>query len=86
MSSWSSTPCATLSARSAVAEWETKIVEKLPKDLEGSLPTIEQIEAEFAANVTPKRNARRQLHSCGRVASRFPLLGHGPDVIVAEQH
>ena len=32
-----------------VAEWETKIVERLPKELEGSLPTIEQIEAEFGA-------------------------------------
>jgi hypothetical protein len=41
-----------------VAEWETKIVEKLPKDLEGSLPTIEQIEAELASNVTPKRKPR----------------------------
>lgn len=41
-----------------VAEWETKIVEKLPKDLEGSLPTIEQIEAELSANVTPKRKPR----------------------------
>jgi predicted nuclease of restriction endonuclease-like (RecB) superfamily len=41
-----------------VAEWETKLVEKLPKDLEGSLPTIEQIEAELAVNVTPKRRTR----------------------------
>jgi predicted nuclease of restriction endonuclease-like (RecB) superfamily len=40
-----------------VADWETKIVEKLPKDLEGSLPTIEQIEAELAV-VTPKRKPR----------------------------
>ncbi|MCC7080407.1 MAG: DUF1016 family protein, partial [Burkholderiales bacterium] len=28
-----------------VAEWETKLVEKLPKALEGSLPTVEEIEA-----------------------------------------
>lgn len=41
-----------------VAEWETKLVEKLPKDLEGSLPTIEQIEAELAVNVTAKRKPR----------------------------
>jgi len=34
-----------------VAAWETELVEKLPKELEGSLPTIEQIEAEFS----PKR-------------------------------
>lgn len=32
-----------------VAAWETELVEKLPKELEGSLPTIEQIEAEFGS-------------------------------------
>lgn len=32
-----------------VGAWETELVEKLPKELEGSLPTIEQIEAELAA-------------------------------------
>jgi predicted nuclease of restriction endonuclease-like (RecB) superfamily len=31
-----------------VAEWETRIVEHLPKRLEGSLPSIEEIEAELA--------------------------------------
>lgn len=31
-----------------VADWETKLVAKLPKEFEGSLPTVEQIEAEFA--------------------------------------
>ncbi len=30
-----------------VAEWETKLVEKLPDDLRGSLPTVEEIEAEL---------------------------------------
>ena len=34
-----------------VAEWETRIVEHLPKSLKGSLPTVEEIEAELA----PKR-------------------------------
>ena len=43
-----------------VAEWETKIVEKLPKDLEGSLPTIEQIEAELARPATDAGTDRRQ--------------------------
>ena len=37
-----------------VAEWETKIVEKLPTDLEGSLPTVEEIEAELA----PRKGTR----------------------------
>lgn len=31
----------------AVAEWQTKLSEKLPQELKGSLPTIEEIEAEF---------------------------------------
>ncbi len=31
-----------------VAEWETTIVEKLPANLKGSLPTVEEIEAELA--------------------------------------
>ena len=31
-----------------VAGWETKIVEKLPANLKGSLPTVEEIEAELS--------------------------------------
>jgi predicted nuclease of restriction endonuclease-like (RecB) superfamily len=31
-----------------VAGWETKLVEKLPKALKGSLPTVEEIEAELS--------------------------------------
>ncbi len=31
-----------------VAEWETRIVESLPEELKGSLPTVEEIEAELA--------------------------------------
>ncbi len=30
-----------------VAEWETKIVKKLPEEFKGSLPTVEEIEAEL---------------------------------------
>ena len=30
-----------------VADWETRLVEVLPEDLKGSLPTIEEIEAEL---------------------------------------
>jgi hypothetical protein len=37
-----------------VAEWETRIVEHLPKNLKDSLPTVEEIEAELA----PKRGKR----------------------------
>lgn len=31
-----------------IADWETQLTDKLPRNLEGSLPTIEQIEAELA--------------------------------------
>ncbi|MBI4668025.1 MAG: DUF1016 family protein [Elusimicrobia bacterium] len=31
-----------------VAEWETKIVQELPEELKGSLPTVAEIEAELA--------------------------------------
>ena len=31
-----------------VARWQTKLVESLPKDLKGSLPTVQEIEAELA--------------------------------------
>lgn len=31
-----------------VAEWESRIVEQLPSSLRGSLPTVEEIEAELA--------------------------------------
>jgi predicted nuclease of restriction endonuclease-like (RecB) superfamily len=37
-----------------VAQWETRMVESLPKELKGSLPTIEELEAELA----PKRRKR----------------------------
>jgi predicted nuclease of restriction endonuclease-like (RecB) superfamily len=38
-----------------VAAWETELVEKLPKELEGSLPTIEQIEAELAPKAAKEK-------------------------------
>jgi len=31
-----------------VAHWEAKLVEALPEDLKGSLPTVEELEAELA--------------------------------------
>ena len=33
-----------------IAEYETKIIKSLPENLKGSLPTIEEIEAEFSKN------------------------------------
>jgi len=43
-----------------VSEWETKLVEALPDNLKGSLPTVEEIEAELAEypKIAP-RTARR---------------------------
>lgn len=32
-----------------VSQWETRIVKALPKDLEGSLPTVAQLEAELTS-------------------------------------
>lgn len=37
-----------------IAEYETKIIESLPDDLKGSLPSIKEIEQEFEANSTEK--------------------------------
>jgi predicted nuclease of restriction endonuclease-like (RecB) superfamily len=36
-----------------VAEWQTKLVQSLPETLKGSLPTIEQLEAEFGPEESP---------------------------------
>ncbi len=42
-----------------VAGWETKIVEKLPKALAGSLPSVEEIEAELAGKPHRRKRARK---------------------------
>jgi predicted nuclease of restriction endonuclease-like (RecB) superfamily len=34
-----------------VAQWETRLMESLPEDLKGSLPTVEEFEAELAPKV-----------------------------------
>ena len=47
-----------------VADWETKLVDKLPKELEGSLPTVEQIEAEFMPyKKTPSKGGAKRRKS-----------------------
>ncbi len=43
-----------------VAGWETKLVEKLPKGLKGSLPTVEEIEAELAGEWQRTPRSRRK--------------------------
>ena len=36
-----------------VAEWQTKLVQSLPESLKGSLPSIEEFEAEFGQEESP---------------------------------
>lgn len=43
-----------------VAEWETELVEKLPAELRGSLPTVEEIEAELSGFSRPVTKKRRR--------------------------
>ncbi len=43
-----------------VAGWETKLVESLPKNLRGSLPTIEELEAELSREPTPVQPPKRR--------------------------
>jgi predicted nuclease of restriction endonuclease-like (RecB) superfamily len=43
--------------RIGVAEWQTKLVESLPKKLQGSLPTIEEIETELGKSPGDKSPA-----------------------------
>ncbi len=38
-----------------VANWETRLVERLPKELRGSLPTVEEIEAELGKRPTTRK-------------------------------
>ena len=42
-----------------VADWETQLVDKLPQELEGSLPTVKQIEAELMSPTKPVRQRRK---------------------------
>ena len=42
-----------------VAGWETKLVEKLPKALAGSLPTVEEIEAELSGKSRRKAKGKK---------------------------
>ena len=46
-----------------VAQWQTRLVEKLPKALEGSLPSVEEIEAELGAAMRQQERPVRRLRS-----------------------
>jgi len=41
-----------------VADWETQLVERLPDDLRGSLPTVEELELELAEPTEPTEPER----------------------------
>jgi predicted nuclease of restriction endonuclease-like (RecB) superfamily len=41
----------------AVAAWQTQLTESLPEELRGSLPTIEEIEAELASDIPPSESS-----------------------------
>ncbi|HQC19970.1 MAG TPA: PDDEXK nuclease domain-containing protein [Smithella sp.] len=43
-----------------VADWETKIVSKLPKEFQGSLPTVEEIETELAETAKSDSKTKRK--------------------------
>ena len=43
-----------------VAGWKTKLVESLPKNLRGCLPTIEELEAELSAASQPTKRGRKK--------------------------
>ncbi len=45
----------TLSKPMGVAQWETQITRSLPKELQSSLPTIEEIEAELGEDVDRRK-------------------------------
>lgn len=49
-----------------VADWETQLVDKLPESLAGSLPTVEQLEAELNASETGKQPTTTRKPAKGR--------------------
>ncbi len=42
----------------SVSEWRTRLVESLPKELRGSLPSVEELEAELGAKPAKKKGKR----------------------------
>jgi predicted nuclease of restriction endonuclease-like (RecB) superfamily len=49
-----------LKSPTGIADWETRLVDSLPEDLKGSLPTIEQIEGELTTRLASAGDAARQ--------------------------
>ena len=57
-----------LSKPIGVAEWETRIVASLPKELKGSLPTVEELEAELSGR--PEGGDGGERRSCASWSRR----------------
>lgn len=53
-----------------MAEWETRIVKHLPKELKGSLPTVAEIEAEIDSSAREIREAAAEYRVAGRRTNR----------------
>jgi hypothetical protein len=47
----------------SVAEWETKLTQSLPDSLKGSLPSIEEIEAELCSSFENLSSASTEVES-----------------------
>jgi hypothetical protein len=58
-----------------VADWETQLVEQLPADLEGSLPSVAQIEAELAREPVVPPPAPGPGHPNARRKTQMPRKG-----------
>lgn len=57
-----------------VAEWETKLLERLPEELEGCLPTVEELEAELRSPRGPTSTWAPE----PRAATGAPVLSSSP--------
>ncbi len=61
-----------------VAKFEVKLVEKLPKDLKSSLPTVEEIEAELSVMPTEKKKKTRENLMDAAITKRVDAWLAGP--------
>lgn len=58
-----------------VAEYEIEITKKLSKALKSSLPTIEEIEAEFAKNEAQAKVGRQKTKPMSKAKTQKPRKG-----------
>ncbi len=65
----------------AVAAWQTQLTESLPEDLRGSLPTIEEIEAELGRDLPPADDVKKVER---RLSSEEKKLLKRPDLLIKD--